>query len=80
MLRESQFAIGGGLTIALGAALVIGLVWAGAGFWFFEAYAGGGFGIAFGGFLVYLSREERRRRRAFLSTVEPLEIGSQRRP
>ena len=67
MLRETQFLIGGALTIALGAGLIGLLAWAGAGFDYFEAYLGGVLAIGFGAFFVYVARGEARARRPYLA-------------
>jgi len=70
MLRETTFWLGGFLTIGLGLALVAGLVWAGAGLEFVDAYLGGGLAVGFGSFFVYVGREEHRERLEFLARTE----------
>jgi hypothetical protein len=70
MLRETQFLVGGGLTIALGASLIGLLVWAGAGFDYFGGYLGSGLAVGFGAFFVYVGRSERRERAPLLVAPE----------
>jgi hypothetical protein len=71
MLRETTFVIGGGLTIALGVALLIGLYLAGAGLIYFEAWLAGGIAVGFGAFFIYVGRDETRVRRAELHALDP---------
>ena len=69
MLRETTFWIGGLLTMALGVLLALGLFFAGAGFEFADAWLGCGIAVGFGGFFLYVSREEHRDRLAFLENA-----------
>jgi hypothetical protein len=68
--RETTFRIGGYLLIALGIALGYGLIAAGVGFDFFDAWLSVGFCIGFGGFFLYVARDEGRTRRQYLQSVE----------
>lgn len=70
MLRETTFRMGGLLTIGLGAALAIGLVWAGAGVEYLEAWLASAIAIGFGAFFVYVARDEHRDRLEFLARAE----------
>jgi len=70
VLRETTFVVGGGLTVALGAALVVGLALGGAGVAYFGAWLGGGLTIGMGAFCVYSGRAETRERRKDLDRVE----------
>ena len=70
MLRETTFWVGGFLTIGLGVALAVGLLWAGAGVEYFDAWLGSGIAVGFGVFFVYVSREEHRERLAYLARTE----------
>jgi hypothetical protein len=71
VLRESTFWIGGALTIGLGLALAVGLVWAGAGLDYATAYLGAGMGVLLGSFFLYVGGAEARERRRFLSGSDP---------
>jgi hypothetical protein len=71
VLRETQFFVGGLLTIGLGLALAYGLVWAGAGFDYFGAWIAVGGAIGFGAFFLYVARDEHRNRLAFLAAEVP---------
>ena len=66
MLRETGFAVGGALLIALGVAFCVALALAGIGWDGIYLYAYIGIGIGVGGFFVYVGYAERRARRAFL--------------
>ena len=66
VLRETQFFVGGLLTIALGLALAAGLYWAGVGWEYFPAWLGVGMSVGFGGFFLWVARDEHRARLAFL--------------
>lgn len=70
MLREVVFEIGGGLTIAMSLLLLLGLLWAAAGWLFFDAYLGVGIGVGLGAFFVYVGRGERAERLAMLREAE----------
>jgi hypothetical protein len=70
MYRETTFRIGGVLTIALGVALAYGLYIANAGIEFVDAWLAAGMAVGFGGFFLYVAREERRDRREFLRSAE----------
>ena len=70
MLRETTFLVGGGLTIALGILLDVGLFLAGAGVEYFDAWLAGGIAVGLGAFFVYVAREEHRDRLAFLADIE----------
>ncbi|MGA8710870.1 MAG: hypothetical protein WB786_06545 [Thermoplasmata archaeon] len=64
MLRETTFWLGGALTVGLGVALATGLVWAGAGWEFFNAYLAAALAVGFGvGFMLVGRAEGRERRR-----------------
>ena len=80
MLRETTFWLGGVLTIALGVTLGAGLVWAGAGVEFFDAWLASGIAVGFGAFFIYVSREEHRNRLAFLADSEKQVSESPRSP
>ncbi len=71
MLRETTFAVGGGLTIGLGVALLAGLYAAGAGLVYFEAWLAGGIAIGLGAFFVHVGRDEGRVRREELRALDP---------
>lgn len=71
VLRDTTFVIGGGLVIAMGAALLLGLVWAGAGWQYASGWFGGILAIGFGAFFVQVGRAERAERRRFLRRYEP---------
>lgn len=66
MLRETTFAIGGALTIALGVLLDIGLYFAAAGIEYLDAWLAGGIAVGLGAFFLYIARGEHRERLAFL--------------
>jgi hypothetical protein len=66
MQRETTFRIGGILTIALGVALGYGLFQANAGVEFIDAWLAAGMAVGFGGFFLYVARDEGRDRREFL--------------
>ncbi len=70
MLRETQFLVGGALTIALGVLLVGLLVWAGAGFDYFGGYLGALLAVGFGAFFVYVGRSERQDRAPLLEVPD----------
>ena len=70
MLRETAFEVGGALTVGLGVSLAAGLLWAGAGFDYLEGWMASGVAVLLGGFFLYVGREERRDRRAFLAQAE----------
>ena len=70
MLRETIFAIGGYLTMALGVLLALGLVYVGAGWWYFEGYVGSAAAVGLGAFFVYVGAEARRSRRKLLADGE----------
>lgn len=64
MLRETSFQVGGILLTLLSALLLVGLLWAGAGWIFFEGYVGVGAGLLFAAFFLMVARESRSDRRA----------------
>jgi hypothetical protein len=68
MLRETTFRVGGALMIGLGLLLGVGLFLAAAGWEFFDAWLGAGICVGFGGFFLYVARDEARTRRAFLAS------------
>ena len=68
MLRETTFLVGGGLMIALGVLLAVGLSIAGDGLG--DSWLAGGMSIVLGGFFVYVARAEHRDRLAFLAAAE----------
>jgi hypothetical protein len=70
MLRETAFLLGGGVTIAVGVLLAVGLVWAGAGADFPGGWLAAALAVTLGVFFVHVSREERRFRREYLRSVE----------
>jgi hypothetical protein len=80
VLRETTFRVGGILTIALGVLLASGLVWAGAGIEFSDAYLGAALAVGFGAFFMYVGSAETKERRAFLASVEPPGSESPRAP
>jgi hypothetical protein len=71
MLRETTFLLGGALTVALGVALALGLLWAGAGWEFWNGYVAAGLAVAFGLGFVQVGRAERADRRRTLAEWEP---------
>jgi hypothetical protein len=70
VLRENSFIIGGGLTIGLGVALAAGLIWAGAGFVFFNAWLAAGIAVGLGVFFIKVGRDEGENRRQTLRRLE----------
>ena len=70
VLRETQFFAGGLLTIGLGVALALGLYWAGVGADFFDAWLAAGLAVGFGGFFLFVARDEHRNRLEFLRAEE----------
>ena len=70
VLRETSFLMGGVLTIALGVLLVAGLVWAGAGWEFFNGYIAAGLAVGFGIAFFEVGRSEGRTRRRELAEAE----------
>lgn len=70
MLRETTFIVGGALTIGLGVALLTGLVWAGAGFVYFNAWLAAGIAVGLGAFFIHVGREARGDRRQNLRRLE----------
>jgi hypothetical protein len=70
MLRETTFLIGGGLTIAMGLLLAGGLVWAGAGWEFFNAYLAAGLAVGFGVLFFAVGQAEGSARRRELAEAE----------
>jgi hypothetical protein len=71
MLRETTFLLGGAVTIALGIALGVGLVWAGADWIFFEAYLAAAIAVGLGVFFLYVGWAEGAERRRHLATADP---------
>jgi hypothetical protein len=80
MLRETTFVLGGALTIALGAALLVGLFLAGAGAQVPNAWLAGLVAIGFGAFFVHVGRDEVRTRREYLRGLDPEAIRPPRPP
>jgi len=70
MYRETTFRIGGVLTIALGVALAYGLFLANAGVEFIDAWLAAGIAVGFGGFFLFVARDEGRTRREYLRAAE----------
>lgn len=70
VLRETTFLLGGALTIALGVGLAAGLVWAGAGWIFFEAYLSAVLAVGLGSFFLYVASAEGASRRQRLADPE----------
>ncbi|MCI4342766.1 MAG: hypothetical protein L3J92_01430 [Thermoplasmata archaeon] len=62
MTREKTFWIGGALTIGLGLAFAVGLVWAGAGVEFSSSYLAVAFALVLGSFFLYVAGAEARER------------------
>ncbi len=56
--------------IALGVALAAGLVWAGAGFAYFETWLGAGLAVGLGVFFIQVGRDEGKDRRRSLQQLE----------
>lgn len=76
MLPESTFVLGGALTLGLGLALAVGLLWAGAGLAFPEAWFAVVLAVGFGGFFVAVGRGAARERRAELQRLEATTDGT----
>ncbi len=70
MLRETSFVIGGALTVALGIALVAGLVWAGAGVVYFNAWLAAAIAMGLGAFFIKVGRDAGEDRREALRRLE----------
>jgi len=70
MLRETQLWLGGLLTAAFGGALLVLLAESGAGADYFGAYLGAALAVGFGGFFVYVARDERRARAPLLGAPD----------
>ncbi|MGA9838862.1 MAG: hypothetical protein WBF81_08740 [Thermoplasmata archaeon] len=70
VLRETTFVLGGALIVGLGVAIVAGLIWAGAGFDYFEAWLGAGIAAGLGAFFIYVGRAETEDRRQRLRAQE----------
>jgi hypothetical protein len=68
--RESAFLIGGGISIALGVVLGTALWVVKAGLTYPGAWFAAGGAIAFGGFFLYVSRDLRRYREAYVRALE----------
>lgn len=71
MLRETQFFVGGWLTIALGAVLAVALFVGGLGPDYFGGWFAAGGAVGFGAFFLYVARDEHRARLAFLAAELP---------
>ncbi len=71
VLRETQFFVGGLLTIALGVVLAVALYGAGLGLDYFGAWFAAGGAVGFGAFFLYVSRDEHRARLAYLAAELP---------
>jgi len=70
VLRETTFILGGALTIGLGVALAAGLLWAGAGVYYFGAWLAAGLAVGLGAFFIKVGREEGEDRRKTLDRLE----------
>jgi len=70
MFRETTFRVGGAVTIALGVALAAGLLWAGAGLEYLDAWLAAAFAVVIGAFFLHVAAEERRFRREYRRSVE----------
>ncbi len=70
VLRETAFALGGGITVGLGALLLLALVLAGAGFELFGAWLAAAAAIVVGGFFFGAAREARTYREQLLQAAE----------
>jgi len=70
MQRQTTFLVGGGMTIALGVALALGLLISGAGVDYLNAWLAAGLAVALGAFFVHVARDEGRYRRAHLEDLE----------
>ena len=70
MHRETTFWVGGALTVALGVSLGVGLLWAGVGVEFAGVWIAVALTVGLGGFFLYVARDEREARRAFLREAE----------
>jgi len=68
--RETQFRLGGALTIALGIAFAAALAISGVGLAYFSAWIGAGLCVGLGVFFVYVARDEARTRAQFLVESE----------
>jgi hypothetical protein len=68
--REMTFVVGGTLVVGLGVALAAGLAWAGAGWFFFQAWVGAAVAVGLGGFFVSVGVAERRERCRLLREFE----------
>jgi hypothetical protein len=82
VLRETQFFVGGLLTIGLGVSLGYGLYWSGAGAEYFGGWLAAGISVGLGAFFLYVARDEHRTRLAFLEAEErgDLRVGPGRPP
>jgi len=70
MLRETAFFVGGGVVIALGLLLGLGLWLAGAGLDSWSAWLSAGIAVGLGAFFVRVGRDARAYRRRWLEEVE----------
>jgi len=70
LLRETAFFVGGAVVIALGVLLGFGLGLAGAGLDAWSAWLSAGIAVGFGSFLLYVGRDARAFRRAWLRAHE----------
>lgn len=70
MLRETVFYLGGGVVIALGVLLGFGLWATGAGLVYWSAWLSAGIAVGLGAFFVYVGRDARAFRRAWLRALE----------
>ncbi|HTP53671.1 MAG TPA: hypothetical protein VML94_01740 [Thermoplasmata archaeon] len=70
MLRETTFFLGGALAIALGALLIVGLLWAGAGPVYLDAWLSAAVALVLGAFFLHVGREARRFRAEYLRAAE----------
>lgn len=76
MMRDTTFLVGGALVVGLGAALAVGLAWAGAGWYYAGTWFASALAIGFGAFFVYVGTEERRSRRRWLAGYDPNRPGA----
>jgi len=70
VLRETTFWVGGALTIGLGGLLAAGLIWAGAGWDFVNAYLAAVLAVGFGVGFMLVGRSEGQERRRVLAEAE----------
>jgi len=76
LLRETTFVLGGAMVIAMGVALIVGLLWSGAGWEYAGGWLGAFLAIGFGAFFVQVGRGEGAERRRWLREHEAPETGA----